>query len=428
MTVRRDVQRREVEMKRQGDKLTAVKVRAATAPGLYGDGHGLYLQVSAFDTKSWVFRYQIDGVARKMGLGPIHTVSLAEARKRAADARLKALDGIDPIDEHKARRAARRVEAAKALTFKQCADAYIMAHESGWKNEVHRNQWRASFHETRRGSRVFPAATAAINDLPVAAIDTALVVEVLEPIWYITPETASRIRGRIENVLAWATVRGLRVGDNPARWSGHLKELLPAKAKVAAVVHYQAVPYRDLPAFMSELRARPGTSARALEFTVLTAARSGETIGAKWAEVDLAAKVWTAPAARMKGGREHRVPLSDRAIAILESLPREGEYVFGKGKPLSQAMRKLARSMLGMGATVHGFRSTFRDWASEQTSYPHEMCELALAHAVGSKVEAAYRRGDMMEKRRRLMADWAAYCERPPAERSNIVPIREAAR
>jgi integrase len=418
-------------MKRHGNKLTAAAVRVATEPGLYGDGHGLYLQISTFDTKSWVFRYMIEGRARKMGLGPLHTVSLAAARKRAADARLKVLDGLDPVDERTAHRAAKRLEAAKAMTFKQCADAYIKANRNGWKNEKHASQWDATFNETKRGKRVYPASTAVINDLPISAIDTGLVRKVLEPIWYETPETASRVRGRIERVLAWATVAGYRSGDNPARWTGHLKELLPAKAKVSAVVHHDAVPYVEMPAFMGEIRAKRGTSARALEFTILTAVRTGEAIGAKWSEIDLGTKVWTVPPERMKAGREHRVPLPDCALAVLETLPREGEFVFPgarKDKPLSNmAMLELVRGMRGKGATVHGFRSTFRDWAAETTAYPHEMCEIALAHAVGNKVEAAYRRGDMMEKRRRLMEDWAAYCEQEPAERGKVVAIREAA-
>ena len=418
-------------MRREGNKLSAAAVRAANKPGLYGDGHGLYLQVSAYDTKSWVFRYMIDGRPRKMGLGALHTVSLAEAREEAEKARKKVRKGIDPIEEEKAARAQRKIEAAKSMTFKQCADAYIKANESTWKNDKHIAQWHATFEETRRGKRVFPAATAIINDLPISAIDTGLVRKVLEPIWYETPETASRVRGRIERVLAWATVAGYRTGDNPARWTGHLKELLPAKTKVAAVEHHDAVPYRDLPDFMAKLRGRAGVSPRALEFTILTAARTGEVIGAKWSEFEVDAKLWTIPAERMKAGREHRVPLTDRALAILEGLPRDGEFVFPgarKGKPLSQqAMLELVRGMRRMGATVHGFRSSFRDWANEQTSYPNELCEVALAHTVNNKTEAAYRRGDMMEKRRRLMADWATYCERAPADRRNVISIRETA-
>jgi integrase len=410
-------------MRREGNKLSAAAVRAASKPGLYGDGHGLYLQVSAFDTKAWVFRYMIDGRARKMGLGPLHTVSLADARKRAEIARLKVLDGVDPIDDAEAKRAARKLEAARAMTFKDCADAYIKANRSGWKNDKHAAQWGATFNETKRGKRIFPSATAVLNDLPVSAIDTGLVRKVLEPIWYSTPETASRVRGRIERVLAWATVAGYRSGDNPARWAGHLKELLPTKTKVAAVEHHNALPYRDLPGFMRELTAQDSVSARALEFTILTAARTGEAIGAKWAEIDFDAKLWTIPSERMKAGKEHRVPLSDRTVATIEALLRDGDFVFmgaTRDRPLSNmAMLELVRGMR-KGLTVHGFRSTFRDWAAEQTSYSHEMCEIALAHAVGNKVEAAYRRGDMMEKRRRLMADWARYCGKPATDQKAL--------
>ena len=415
-------------MKRQINRLTTAKVRSATKDVC--DGYGLWLQVSSFNTKSWLLRFRLDGKDDSMGLGPLNTTSLAKARERAQKARDLLAEGINPREARDAVRRQKKVEAAKAMTFKVCADAYVAANRGGWKNDKHDAQWAATFNETKRGKHVFPAATAVINDLPVSAIDTGLVRKVLEPIWYETPETASRVRGRIERVLAWATVAEYRTGDNPARWTGHLKELLPPKTKVAAVVHHDAVPYRDMSAFMAALRAKKGASARALEFAILTAARTGEAIGAKWAEIDLDAKLWTIPAGRMKAAREHRVPLSDRVLAILETLPAEGEYVFAgarESKPLSNmALLELMRGMRGKGATVHGFRSTFRDWAAEQTSYPHEMCEIALAHAVGNKVEAAYRRGDMMEKRRRLMADWAAYCEKPPVTKGeNIVSIRE---
>jgi integrase len=421
-----------IQMKRQGNKLTAAAVRGASKPGLYPDGYGLALQVSDFDTKAWVFRFMIAGRARKMGLGPLNTTSLAKARERAQKARDLLAEGIDPLEARDANRLQKRVEAAKSMTFKQCADAYIKANRSGWKNDKHSAQWSATFNETKRGKRVYPAATAVINDLPVSAIDTGLVRKVLEPIWYETPETASRVRGRIERVLAWATVAGYRSGDNPARWTGHLKELLPSRTKLAAVEHHSAIPYRDMPPFMAELRAKHGTSASALEFCILSVSRTSEVLGARWTEIDLNAKLWTVPAIRMKAGKEHRIPLSDRAIAILEASPREGEYVFPgarHGKPLAHtALLVLLQGMRGRGLTVHGLRSTFRDWAAEQTAYPHELCEIALAHAVGNKVEAAYRRGDMMEKRRRLMSDWAEYCEQPPAERGRVVPIREAAR
>jgi integrase len=412
-----------------GNKLSAASVRNASEPGLYADGHGLYLQVSSFETKAWVFRYMMDGVGRKMGLGPLHTVSLAEARKRAAEARLKVLDGVDPIENKRAKRAHAKLEAAKAITFKECADKYVEANRAGWKNEKHAAQWDATFNETKRGKRVYPAATAAINDLPVSAIDTGLVLKALEPIWTKTPESASRIRGRVEAVLDWAKVRGYRDGENPARWRGHLDKTLAKRPKTRA--HHDAVPYAEMPAFMAQVRIKSGASALALEFTILTAARTGEVIGAKWSEFDLSTRLWTVPAARMKAGRDHRVPLSDRALEIIAQQPRGGEFIFAGRKPdrplSQQAMLELMRDMRGKGATVHGFRSTFRDWAAEQTAYPNELCEIALAHAVSDKTEAAYRRGDMMEKRRRLMADWAAYCGQNPADRGKVVSIRESA-
>ena len=456
-------------MRRGANKLTAAAIRAANRPGLYSDGHCLCLQVAQsyaakyrdgsedkertfrkvtdanafrddlaakaivatvepFLTKSWIFRYLSDGKDRKVGLGSIQIVTLAEARRQADKLRLERRDGLDPLAEKRARRAAQRTQAAKMMTFKDCADAYIKANESTWKNEKHVAQWHSTFNETKRGSLKFPALTRAINDLPVAAIDTAAVLKVLEPIWYTTPETASRVRGRIERVLAWATVAEYRSGDNPARWTGNLKELLPATSKVAKVEHHDAVPYAEMPAYMAALREKKGGSARALEFTILTAARTAETTGARWSEIDLIAKVWTIPAERMKADREHRVPLSDRAVAVLEELPREGEFVFlgaRKDKPLSNmAMLELVRGMRGMGATVHGFRSTFRDWAGNETSFPRELAEHALAHVIGDKAEQAYRREAAVQRRRKMMAAWAAYCSRPQASGGNVVPMR----
>jgi integrase len=394
-------------MRRVGNKLSAITVRNATKPGLYGDGHGLYLQVSRQGTKAWLFRFMLDGVARKMGLGPVHTISLAEARRRASEARLLVHDRLDPIEVRRGARAKLQREAAKSISFKECAEKYIESNHSSWRNPKHRRQWSATFSETKRGTLSFPAITELINDLPVATIDTALVLKVLEPIWLRTPETASRVRGRIETVLDWARVREFREGENPARWKGHLDQVLPARSAVAPVKHRKALAYRELPEFMSLLSSKSGTSARALEFTILTAARTGEVIGARWSEIDETEKLWLVPAGRMKGGREHRVPLSDRAIAILGDRLRHLDLIF----PLSNmAMLELVRDMLGKGSTVHGFRSTFRDWACETTSYPNEICEIALAHVVSDKTEAAYRRGDMMDKRRRLMMDWASYC------------------
>ena len=458
-------------MKREKNKLTALAVRAANEPGLYNDGFSLNLQVrrfwsvtytddegetrsrsfnkedlasayrdelrpidvriEAYVTKSWLFRYLREGRDRKLGLGSVETTSLARARELAQEPREMLRQGIDPIEERKARARQRKLEAARRMTFKQCADAYVAAHRGSWRNQKHAAQWEATFNETRRGSKVFPAATAVLNDLPVQDIDVALVCKALEAIWYSTPETASRVRGRIERILAWATVAGHRTGDNPARWGGHLKELLPARSKVAPVAHQAAIPYIDMPSFMAELRLRPSVSAKALEFTILTAARTGEVIGAKWDEVDLSAKLWTIPAERMKARRPHAVPLSDRAYDILMTLPREGGYLFPgarAGKPLSNmTMLQLLRGMRGKGVTVHGFRSSFRDWAGNETNFPRELAEHAIAHVIGDKAEQAYRRSDALARRRKLMDAWAAYCSRPPGRSENIVSIREAA-
>jgi integrase len=408
-------------MGRSLHKLTPIAIKNAKKPGLYGDGGGLYLQVSQSGTKAWLYRFMRHGVARKMGLGAVHTVPLNEARQRAAAARLAVLDGIDPIATRDAQRAAAKLEAAKAVTFRQCADRYIAAQESSWKNEKHRDQWSSTL-----AAYVHPV----IGALPVAAIDTGLVLKVLEPIWTAKPDTAGRVRGRIEAVLSWAAVREYRTGDNPARWRGHLDNVLPNRAKVRAVKHHAALPYVEIPAFMAEIRKHEFISARALEFTILTALRTSEVIGANWSEFDFKANVWTVPAVRMKAKRDHRVPLSDRALTILAALPREGKFVFPgakQNKPLSNmAMLEMVRGMKGKGMTVHGFRSTFRDWAADCTGYANHVVEMALAHAVRDAVEKAYRRGDMFEKRTRLMGDWAVYCETPAATTGNVVAMRAA--
>jgi integrase len=415
-------------MKRQVNRLTATAVRNATKDVC--DGFGLWLQVSVFETKSWVFRFMIDGVERKMGLGSAIVVSLAEARAEAMEARKLVRQGFDPIEHRKARARQRKLEVARQMTFGECANAYVSAHRGAWKNQKHVAQWEATFAETRRGSKVYPAATAILNDLPVQEIDVALVRKALEKIWYSTPETGSRTRGRIERVLAWATVAGYRTGDNPARWTGHLKELLPAKSKVAPVAHHGAISYKEMPAFMAELRARPSVSARALEFTVLNASRTGEVIGAKWDEIDVDAKTWTISAGRMKSGRSHTVPLADRALDILASLPREGDHLFmgaRKTSPLSNmAMLELLRGMRGKGVTTHGMRSAFRDWAGNETNFPRELAEHALAHVIGDKAEQAYRRSDALARRRKLMDAWSAFCSRQPA--GNVTALREMAK
>jgi integrase len=412
---------------REANRLTPATVKNEKNPGLYSDGLGLYLQVSKSNsksggvTRSWLYRFMRDGVARKMGLGPVHTVSLADARRRAAEARTALLDGVDPIDARKARRGAAKLDAAKAMTFRECAEKFIAAKEAGWKNGKHATQWTNTL-----ATYAYPV----IGDLLVSAIDTGLVLKVIEPIWTSKSETAGRLRGRIESVLDWATVREYRKGENPARLRGHLDKVLPKRSKVRSVKHHDAVPYAELPGFMGELRGQKSISANALEFTILCATRTGETVSAEWSEIDVANKIWTVPAERMKGGREHRVPLSQRALAILAALPREGSFVFPgakAGKPLSNmAMLELLRGMRGMGATVHGFRSTFRDWAAECTNYQNHIVEMALAHVIGDKVEASYRRGDLFNKRARLMADWAAYSAAPAGKARNVVAMRAA--
>ncbi len=405
------------------NRLTVKEVTNKSKPGLYADGLGLYLQVSAYGTKSWLFRFMRDGKARKMGLGPVHTVTLAMAREKATEARRRLLEDVDPIEERKSVRQARRLEAAKVMTFKQCAEKYIAAHQGSWKNAKHAAQWPSTLE-----SYAYPV----IGDLPVAGIDVGLVLKVLEPIWTDKPETASRVRGRVEAILDWARARGYREGDNPARWRGHLDKLLPARTKVAKVKHHAALPYAEIGDFMASLRGQEGVSPKALEFAILTATRTGEAIGALWSEIDLDGRMWTIPPERMKAGKEHRVPLSDRAVALLRSLPREKDnpHVFigdKKGRGLSNmALLMTLRRMGHDDLTVHGFRSTFRDWTAEQTAYPQELCEMALAHTVSDKVEAAYRRGDMFQKRARLMQDWAKFCSEKSVAKhadSNVVAL-----
>lgn len=410
-------------MARKIDMLDAVTVAKITKPGLYADGGGLYLQVTESGLKTWVYRFMLNGRRRDMGLGRAgnRDVTLAQARDKAAEARKLVKSGVDPIEAANAEKAAQRVEAVKLKTFKECAEGYIAAHEAGWRNAKHAAQWRNTL-----ATYAYPT----LGDLPVAAIDTALVMGVLEPIWATKTETASRVRGRIEAVLDWARTRGYRDGENPARWKGHLDTLLPRTSKVRKVKHHAALPYDVIGDFMVTLRAKEGTAARALEFAILTAARTSEVILAKWDEFDLGKRLWTVPATRMKTGKEHRVPLSDAAVAIIEAMARagKGDYVFPGAKP-KRPMSNMAFLMLLRRmkmpkelVTGHGFRSTFRDWAAERTAYPAEVAEMALAHAVGDKVEAAYRRGDLFEKRVRLMQDWATFCASPPSK-GKVVPL-----
>jgi integrase len=410
------------------NRLNALQVTKLSEPGRYGDGGGLYLRVAEYEvkggqrarSKNWVFRFERDGRERQMGLGSLDTLSLADARTKARDCRKALLDGADPINVRRANKLQARLAAARGLTFKACGQAYIEEHRKGWKNDKHAAQWPATLE-----SHVYPV----IGDLMVADIDTDLVLKCLRPIWDSVPDTAARVRGRIEKVLDWAKARECRSGENPARWRGHLDNLLTRKSKAARIKHHPALPYVDLPALMGELRSRTDISSRTLEFLILNATRTTETIGARWSEIDLVKKLWTIPPERMKGGREHIAPLSDRAVEILKSLPRKGEgdgFVFpGREaeKPLSNmSLLELLRGIRD-GFTVHGFRSTFRDWAGDRTNYPRDLIETALAHVIEDDTEAAYRRLTAIQKRRRLMADWARYCASPPAKRSNVVDI-----
>jgi integrase len=408
-------------MARSG-KLTAVKVAAlarAKKPGFFGDGGSLYLQISRYGgSASWVFRYRVGGRLRDHGLGSLDTWSLAEARERARKCRQLRGEGRDPIEERRAERENAKLAAAKVMTFQACAERYIATHKAGWKNPKHAAQWPATL-----GAYVYPV----FGELSVQAVDVGLVLKVLEPIWTEKPETAGRVRGRIESVLDWASARGYRQGENPARWRGHLDKLLPRKSKVSRVEHHAALPYDELPAFMVELRSQEGFAARALEFAILTVGRTGEVIGVKWSEIDLRARLWTVPAERMKSGKEHRVPLCDRAFAIVEEMAaiRSSDCVFPglhAGKPLSDMSLLMLLRRMGRGdLTTHGFRSTFSDWCSERTNFPAEVREMALAHAVSDKVEAAYRRGDLFNKRRQLAEAWARYCAAPPAAGDSTV-------
>ena len=363
----------------------------------------------------------LNGRPRWMGLGSLRDVSLAEARNLAGECRKRRSEGIDPIAARKTVRGLPKSESAKTMTFAACADAYIEANKVGWRNAKHAAQWASTLK-----AYAFPV----FGSLPVQSVDTAMVMKVLEPIWATKTETASRVRSRIENVLDWAKAREYRRGENPARWRGHIDNLLPARAKVRKVQHHRALPYDKVRSFVRALHREEGTAAAAFEFLILTATRTSEVVRARWDEVDLDKAIWTIPANRIKAGREHRVPLSTPALAILEKMKAmpvvDGEdkdtreYVFPggkKGQPLSNmALLALLKRMKRIDLTAHGFRSTFRDWAAEKTSYPREVAEMALAHAIGDKVEAAYRRGDQFEKRRQLMAEWADYWQNTTAQ------------
>jgi len=421
---------------KQLHRLSARTVATKRLPGLYGDGGGLYLQLAPRGSKSWVFRYRspLTKKPRYMGLGSYPDVPLATqphpviegekiegARDKAARQRSLLLSGLDPIEARDEEARRREIEAAKAVTFSQCATSYIESHEPGWKNDKHADQWT---------NTIKTYCDPVIGALPVQAVDTGLVLKMLEPIWASKSETASRLRGRIENILDWAKARGHRAGENPARWKGHLDQLLPALAKKSRVVHHKAMPFSDVGAFLFRLRALSGVTARCLEFTILTTARTGEAINAEAAEFDLENATWTVPAVRMKAKKEHRVPLSPRALAIVrEMLDLKGDCLFPatrSRKPISNMAMLQLLDRMEVDVTTHGFRSSFRDWAAERTAFPFEVCEMALAHTIPNAAEAAYRRGDLFEKRRKLMAAWAEYLNTPQQE-GTVVPLRSAA-
>ena len=381
-------------------RLTAKRVEHLHKPGRHPDGDGLYLQVTQSGVKSWVLRYERNGRERMLGLGTLRDFSLKEARERARRARQLLADGVDPIDAKRAQR------AVPTLTFAQAVAIYAKLHEQKWTSR--RPQFLSSLRQ-----HAFPI----LGDLPLAVIDTPAMLRVLEPIWISKTETANRVRQRIEAVLDWAIVSGHRPkGDNPARWKGHLAMILPTPGAIVKVQHHAALPWVEIDAFMGELRGREGVAARALEFAILTAARTNEVIGARWSEIDFSAATWTIPADRMKADKEHRVPLSEPAIDLLRNLWTEAghDLVFiGSQAARGLGDRALAEALARTGrtdVTVHGFRSTFRDWAAEVSHYPNHVVEMALAHAIPSAVERAYRRGDLFEKRRALMEDWAAFC------------------
>jgi integrase len=396
-------------MARGINRLSARTIAGAKKPGVYSDGAGLCLQVTAnisgSITKSWIYRFMLAGRPRKMGLGACHTFTLLEARELARQARQTLARGIDPIEHRRAEFEARRRDEAANITFRDAADRYLAAHESSWRSAKHRRQWR-----TALATHAYPA----LAGRPVQAIDAAIINSTLAEAWRKTPSTAGRVRRRIAAICQW-------IKDG---------QPLPQSSTTKTVKHFRALPWQELPFFMSELRQIDGIAARALEFCILTSARTGEVRGATWGEIDFDSKLWTISSERMKSHRPHRVPLSDRAIEILTALPRmKGENHVFAGTRTGAAMGDLVMlrllRVMRAGQTVHGFRSAFRDWCSESTSYPGAVAEMALAHAIPNKTEAAYRRGELLEKRKRLMRDWSVFCSRSPiAETANITPLR----
>ena len=412
--------------KKLSNVLTPLAVKNAK-PGRHADGGGLHLLVKDSGARSWVYRFMLGGKSRDVGLGAagLGGISLAAARDARDALRIKVKAGTDPLEERQRRAADAIAEAQMAkvagITFRSVSEIYMESNWKSWRNDKHRHQWKSTM-----ATYVYPV----IGDLPVAEVSTNHVLQILEPIWRSKAETASRVRGRIETILDAAKARGYREGENPARWRGHIAQILPARARLTRG-HHKAMPYENIPTFFAALHQREAIAALALEFTILTAARTGEVIGAKWDEIDLDKAVWTIPAHRMKAGKEHRVPLSLRAVEILKStqeLRKESLFPTAIGGALSGMAMAMLLRRIGVDVTVHGFRSSFRDWCAECTGYAHEVAEMALAHTIDNKVERAYRRGDLFDKRRRLMDDWAAYCVTGEVTiGDNVTPIRGVA-
>ena len=385
-------------MPKKAKGLTARQVETMKTPGDHADGNGLYMRVKPSGMKTWLFRYQVNGHRHAMGLGSTRLKSLAQAREKSYELALKISDGIDPIQERKV------LERKTSITFMDAAARYIKVMSPSWKNVKHAQQWQNTLDKY-----CIPIA-----DLPVDKIDSYLVMQCLEPIWAVIPETASRIRGRMEKILDWSRVNGYREGENPARWSGHLDQSLPRKTKITTVKGHASMPYTELPQFWPVLNLLQGLGARALEFTILTACRTSEVLNAKWQEIDEPSQIWTIPAERMKAGKEHRVPLSNATLSLLNALKNQqrGDLIFPgqkRNQPLSNMTMLKVLQRLEHAYTPHGFRSTFRTWISEKTNHVHEVAEAALAHTIGDKVVAAYQRGDLFEKRRQLMLDWTNF-------------------
>jgi integrase len=408
-------------MPKKAKELSALEVRRLTNPGLHAVGGtaGLLLQVSPVGARSWILRTIVGTKRRDIGLGGFPDVSIAQAREKARELKEQIRQGVDPVAQRKAARASVLAEQAKEITFDESARRYINSIEPQFSNIKQAAQWRSSLNDY---------ASPVIGKLPVGSVDLVMIQKILDPIWTTKTETATRVRARMESVLAWATVSGYRKGDNPARWKDNLDKIMPKPEKLRKRKNFVALPWREAAAFMTNLRQRTGRGAKALEFLILTAARSGEVRGAKWGEIDFDANLWTIPAERMKNREEHTVPLCADAMKLLRSLPkgRADAFIFpGEKRAQSLSDVSIAKPLKAMGVavTVHGFRSTFRDWCAESTNYPNIVAEKALAHTIPNAVERAYRRGELIEKRTKLMADWCKYLNKP-AQFADVVPIR----